>query len=105
MTTTTSTRYLLVYLDSDSTGDGAGKHADVTLYRADDREQAARLAEWLVERDISTAQDWGGYPGKAWVIDLQNPAPRDFADISELQAEHDEWVAEDEEAEVEEANT
>ena len=75
------TRYLLVYLDADSTGDGYGKNASVSLYALDDRERGERLAEWLVERDIDTAQAWGGYPGKAWVIDLHNPGTA-FSQIS-----------------------
>jgi hypothetical protein len=89
-------RYLVIELSADATvGGHHGKNADVTLYRTNDKGEAENLAARLNTRFLNYAQNVGGYPDGAWVLDTSNP--KAFGDIKEMIHFLDEWDKDDSE--------
>jgi hypothetical protein len=85
----TRVRWVVVNLSADAHGDGAGKGADATLYPCESREEAEQLADRLDEHHMDIVYSAGGYPDKAWVMDLANP--EEYGDTEGLIADLDEW--------------
>lgn len=85
-------RWVVVELFADARGDGHGKGADATLYPCASEGEADQLVERLHEDHMGAVYDMGGYPDKAWVLDLENP--ESFGSTDDRVAELDEWDAE-----------
>jgi hypothetical protein len=81
-------RYLLLNFERDSE---TSKGDDISLYRSDDRALLDGLAVRLNDRAQGNAEDWGGYPGWAEVLDLDDTNL--FEDVAELGNELDEMDA------------
>jgi hypothetical protein len=81
-------RYLLLDF---SRGNETPKGDDVRLFRSEDRALLEGLAVRLNDRAQGNAEDWGGYPGWAEVLDLDDTNL--FEDVAELGNELDEMDA------------
>lgn len=67
-------RWIVVDLDPDATGYGdGGKRADASLLACNSEVEADMLADRINDSYTRRVRDAGGYPGSAWVLDLNNP--------------------------------
>lgn len=70
----TGHRYLVVAAEND---DGYGKAGVQGVYPFATREEAGRFAVALYENNLGHIMGTGGYPGKTYVIDLEDPETLD----------------------------
>ena len=84
-------RYAVLEVDPDAlneTGSG-GKWCTFKLYPFDSVTEADTFAQKLAEHQLGDAMSFGGYPGKAYSIDLADSEWYD--DPAEQEAEWAEW--------------
>jgi hypothetical protein len=87
--------WVVMDLNPDATGYGnSGKSADANLIRCNSEAEADKLAETINEYYMEIVMGAGGYPGSAWVLDLNDPDCY-AGNADDWYADHD-WFLEEE---------